>query len=279
MASEQEDEPFLRAILATPEDSALRLVYADWLEERGDGRADYLRLRARLAALPAGSEAAPDIRRRMVELRARLPAPWLALLGDYRSTGSDPDPRRAELAAGVLGRPVQYVDQQGYERHIVAAATHGLTGALAYVERRSRQRWRYLDIHFHLRVRDLSGAEAAWEVQSYNPYFGCDVRFLEWFGHVALVIYREKHRMYVGRFGLDAPAEFKAVEDDWVLDGRHLGHRGYRETSVRRLAIPGLQELPPLSADEAAVWALLPPKGSPAAVLRRLAEGAPWVDR
>jgi uncharacterized protein (TIGR02996 family) len=38
------DEVFLRAILAEPEDSASRLVYADWLEERGDPRAEVLRL-------------------------------------------------------------------------------------------------------------------------------------------------------------------------------------------------------------------------------------------
>jgi len=282
-----EDEAFLRAILPAPEGSALRLVYADWLEERGDPRAEYLRLGARLAALPVGDEAAPGLRRHLVELRAHLPAPWLALLGDYRSTGSDPDPRRAELAAGVLGRPARYVDAEGYERAIVAAATHGLTGALAYAERRSKRRrgysrslrrWGYLDIHFHLRVRERSGREAAWEVQTYNPYFGCDVRFLEWYGDVALVIYREKHSTYVCRFGLDSPAEFKAIEDDWVLDGRQLGYWGDQETSVRRLAIPGLEELPPLSADEAAEWGLLPPTLGYAAAQRRLAEGARWVE-
>jgi uncharacterized protein (TIGR02996 family) len=283
-----EDDPFLRAILATPEDSAVRLIYADWLEERGDPRADYLRLAVRLAALPVGDEAAPGLWRRMVELRANLPAPWLALLGDYRSTGSNPDPHRAEQAAGVLGRPVRYVDEQGYERDIIAAAAHGLTGALAYVERRSKQRWGYnrslqqwgyLDIHFHLRVRDRSGREAAWEVPTYNPYFGCDVRFLEWYGDVALVIYREKHRMYAGRFGLDSPAEFKVIEDDWVLDGGQLGYWNDTETSVRRLAIPGLEELPPLSADEAGTWGLLPSKFGYGAAQLRLIRGAWWVDR
>ena len=32
-----EDEAFLAAIRAQPTDGTLRLVYADWLEERGDG--------------------------------------------------------------------------------------------------------------------------------------------------------------------------------------------------------------------------------------------------
>ena len=40
----REDFPFLRAIFNQPDDDTLRLVYADWLQERGDPRAEYLRL-------------------------------------------------------------------------------------------------------------------------------------------------------------------------------------------------------------------------------------------
>jgi uncharacterized protein (TIGR02996 family) len=39
-----EEGAFLRAVHAAPEDSAPRLVYADWLEERGDSRASLIRL-------------------------------------------------------------------------------------------------------------------------------------------------------------------------------------------------------------------------------------------
>lgn len=38
-----DDEAFVRAIVASPADDAPRLVYADWLEERGDLRGVYLR--------------------------------------------------------------------------------------------------------------------------------------------------------------------------------------------------------------------------------------------
>jgi uncharacterized protein (TIGR02996 family) len=38
-----DDEAFIRAIVATPGDDAPRLVYADWLDERGDPRRAYLR--------------------------------------------------------------------------------------------------------------------------------------------------------------------------------------------------------------------------------------------
>jgi uncharacterized protein (TIGR02996 family) len=46
-----EDAGFLQALLAAPEDDALRLVYADWLEERGDPRGEYLRCQCARAAL------------------------------------------------------------------------------------------------------------------------------------------------------------------------------------------------------------------------------------
>jgi uncharacterized protein (TIGR02996 family) len=255
-----EDDSFLRAIFAAPKDSALRLVYADWLEERGDQRAEYLRLGVRFAELPVGHEAASGVRRRMIELRAHLSAHWLALLGDYRASYCVPDFGRLEQAAKVLGRPVSYVDGKGYKREIVAATMSSLTHALAYVECRSHPRANYLDINFHLRIRDASGREAAWEIQSYNPFFGCDVGFLEWYMQDALVIYREKHKTYVCRFGLNSPATFRAIEDDWVLDGHHLGYRGCRQTIVRRLAIPELELLPSLSPDEAVEWQLVPTK-------------------
>jgi uncharacterized protein (TIGR02996 family) len=38
-----DDEAFIRAIVDSPGDETPRLVYADWLEERGDPRAAYLR--------------------------------------------------------------------------------------------------------------------------------------------------------------------------------------------------------------------------------------------
>lgn len=45
-------EPFLAAICATPEDDGPRLIYSDWLEERGDAeRAEFIRVQCKLARL------------------------------------------------------------------------------------------------------------------------------------------------------------------------------------------------------------------------------------
>jgi uncharacterized protein (TIGR02996 family) len=48
--SDKED-PFIKAILATPEDEAPRLIYSDWLDEHDDPRAEYLRIDCALAKM------------------------------------------------------------------------------------------------------------------------------------------------------------------------------------------------------------------------------------
>jgi len=38
----EEEEAFLRAIRESPHDEAPRLIFSDWLEERGDLRGEFL---------------------------------------------------------------------------------------------------------------------------------------------------------------------------------------------------------------------------------------------
>jgi uncharacterized protein (TIGR02996 family) len=67
-----EEVAFLRAIADAPEDDAPRLVYADWLDERGEAaRAEYLRVECR------GRGATGVERERLAFLSARLDAAWL----------------------------------------------------------------------------------------------------------------------------------------------------------------------------------------------------------
>src|SRR5262245_30109619 len=71
-------EPFLRAICDQPADDAPRLVYADWLEERGDPeRARFIRLQV---ALGASGEADPARERECGDLFHDNRQRWLAEL-------------------------------------------------------------------------------------------------------------------------------------------------------------------------------------------------------
>jgi uncharacterized protein (TIGR02996 family) len=75
-APDPTEEAFLDSICADPRDSTPRLVYADWLEERGDPRAAYLRVLCEwLACHPTPDEELIDRER---ELRGTLDRRWLA---------------------------------------------------------------------------------------------------------------------------------------------------------------------------------------------------------
>jgi uncharacterized protein (TIGR02996 family) len=67
LADESAEAAFLREIRDRPNDPTPRLVYADWLEERGDPRAEYLRLEHQLTQIPA----------RLKELDGQLDPDWV----------------------------------------------------------------------------------------------------------------------------------------------------------------------------------------------------------
>lgn len=69
-------EPFMRAIVDQPDDDAIRLVAADWLDEHGEPeRAEFIRVQCELAKCP------PEVRadRRWSDLRYAVREPWDAL--------------------------------------------------------------------------------------------------------------------------------------------------------------------------------------------------------
>jgi uncharacterized protein (TIGR02996 family) len=69
---------FLAAIRAAPADDQLRLVYADWLDEQGQGeRAELIRLQIELPRLGVADARRPDLLRREAELLADHRADWL----------------------------------------------------------------------------------------------------------------------------------------------------------------------------------------------------------
>jgi uncharacterized protein (TIGR02996 family) len=76
-----EEAGFLEAILRAPADDTLRLVYADWLEERGDGRAELLRVEDHLRRTNAREPGYRAALARWLHLRDRVPADWIDALG------------------------------------------------------------------------------------------------------------------------------------------------------------------------------------------------------
>ena len=73
-----DEAAFLEAIHQSPKDETLRLVYADWLEERGDPRAAYLRIETELCQTWTYANQRRDLATEMWKLRPTLDIQWLA---------------------------------------------------------------------------------------------------------------------------------------------------------------------------------------------------------
>jgi hypothetical protein len=177
----------------------------------------------------------------------------------FDSSGAEPDAARIAEAARILARPVKYVDANGYDQEIIAAAI-GPLGAIAYVACEAKELAEYVDVSFEFRLRGDFVDEVASEIASYNPYFGCDVRFLEWFGSTAVLIYREKHDTYIAECFMKNAAQYKPISDYWVINGERLGFWKYKGTEVRIFALPTLEELEPMSEAQAVTAGLCPAK-------------------
>lgn len=174
------------------------------------------------------------------------------------SAGNEPDVSEVEAAARILNIPAQYVDAQGYEHEIIAAALDSAHGELAYVSSRAKEKGSFVDVEILIHLRDAAGGERAWPIQTYNPYFGCDVRYFRWMDRSALLIYREKHRTYACRISSEYGVAFLNIEDDWIIKGNTLAFREWKATSVDRVSLPDLQSLGSLPLDEAQAEGLLP---------------------
>jgi uncharacterized protein (TIGR02996 family) len=68
---------FLESIRQNPDDDTARLIYADWLDERGDVRGEWLRVEAELRTDPPGIRFW-ELRRRFKDLSRSIDRDWLA---------------------------------------------------------------------------------------------------------------------------------------------------------------------------------------------------------
>jgi uncharacterized protein (TIGR02996 family) len=75
----EDDTAFQRAILANPADTTLKLVYADWLQERADLRAEFVRLQVQLHTM-VSSESAVEAAAWFIRMGEQLDPAWVAFM-------------------------------------------------------------------------------------------------------------------------------------------------------------------------------------------------------
>jgi uncharacterized protein (TIGR02996 family) len=83
------NDDFLSAIRGRPADRTTRLAYSDWLDERGDSRAELIRVCEAMRRVPVFADDYWRLKGRRNELLPACPLDWLAATG---YDGSDYDP-------------------------------------------------------------------------------------------------------------------------------------------------------------------------------------------
>jgi uncharacterized protein (TIGR02996 family) len=120
----------LRAVCDAPDDDALRLVYADWLEEHDDlDRAAFIRAQVRLARLRPWDDGHVELDVRCRELE-RLHPEWLGWLAPFvkregRPFGWEEPPFDRGFPARLSMRPADLVDH--HDRLFETAPIRGLS--------------------------------------------------------------------------------------------------------------------------------------------------------
>jgi uncharacterized protein (TIGR02996 family) len=82
-------EPFLQTVLENPADDGARLVYADWLEEQGDPRGEFIRVQIESAKLNPGDPAFERLTDREMILLGRHGAEWRAEIPEWARGGCE----------------------------------------------------------------------------------------------------------------------------------------------------------------------------------------------
>jgi uncharacterized protein (TIGR02996 family) len=109
-------DAFIRTILEQPDADAPRLVYADWLEERGDPLAELIRVQCSLARLEIGHSRCQALRNRERQLLADHQAAWLGPINRLGFTGNF---RRGLLDVDVTGTRQLLASGQLFELPLV----------------------------------------------------------------------------------------------------------------------------------------------------------------
>lgn len=173
---------------------------------------------------------------------------------DLFPTRDEPDDARAAAVAAVcarIGRPTERPDGDGYLSTIVGGAIDG--ERVAWVE----QRWRgeaYEDIdEYTLYMQTGDQPPRAWVVETYNPWFGCEIYLLRWWGDELVVIYHEKHHTIACVLGPVGPPRMRVIAYRWQRLGDHVLYASEARGLVERLLLPDQSRRAPLAVADAAI--------------------------
>lgn len=126
----------------------------------------------------------------------------------------------ARMAGELFTGQKWFVDEDDYEWLITALAADEEKKRLAWVEWRFKEESGEREYHnYYLEARQATGEFWRWEIETYNPYFGCDVKFLGWLENAVILVYEDKHDTFVARLDENGVARAEISADWKIADG------------------------------------------------------------
>ncbi len=105
------------------------------------------------------------------------------------------------------------------------------------------------------------GSKFEWVPKTYNPIFGCYCLLIEWYKHHLVFIYQEKHGIYVSSLKGTTVKYFYIHGEELEGKGGLLAYETYQNKMtgyVRLIELPLLNELEPITKEEAELRGLIP---------------------
>jgi hypothetical protein len=145
----------------------------------------------------------------------------------------------AAVSAALQRAPVT-IDAAGYEIEITGGAVDAANSRIAWVESRSKDLGDHVDVTFRLLGEHDGRRIVDWEVATYNPYFGCHVGFVAWYGDQIALTYHEKHGQILAVVSASG-ASLVDIDDEWLHEGDRVMFSAREKGLLEVRRLPDLQ--------------------------------------
>jgi hypothetical protein len=145
----------------------------------------------------------------------------------------------AAVSSALQRAPVT-TDEAGYEIEIAGGSVDAKSGRIAWVESRSKDLGGHVDVQFRLLGEHDGRRIVDWEVATYNPYFGCHVGFVAWYGDQIALTYHEKHRQILAVVSATG-ASLVDIDDEWLREEDRVFYSAREKGLLESRRLPDLE--------------------------------------